>query len=126
MGRMGDNWARSYLNSRGVFAAITVGLVLIYALILKQQDDARLLIQTRSVTATVVEIKIVESDSRYVGKNITYITHLTLAEGKKIRFMLLQPPPKVGAQVPVIIDIYDDGTEYYHYNIIDWQLHSTR
>jgi len=123
---MGNNWARSYLNSRGVFAAISVGLVLIYALILKQQDDARLLIQTKSMTATVVEIEIVESDSRYVGKSITYITYLTLAEGKKIRFMLLQPPPKIGSQVPVIVDVYDNGTEYYYYNIMDWQLLSSQ
>ena len=75
-----------------------------------------------SVTATINDIKKTETDNRYGGKNITYFVHLTLTDGKKIRFILLQPPPEIGSQVPVLVDIYDDGNNYYHYNQMDWQL----
>ncbi|SHE23338.1 hypothetical protein BPUTEOMOX_598 [methanotrophic endosymbiont of Bathymodiolus puteoserpentis (Logatchev)] len=36
--------------------------------------------------------------------------------------MLQQSPPKVGTKVPVLVDIYDDGKNYYRYSLMDWQL----
>jgi len=122
MGRMGDNWATQHRNWRAIFVAIGLSFVLIWSLALKHQDDARLFIETQKVIATVKDISTTEIDSRYGGKSMTYFVTLDLPEGKVIRFMLFRPPPKVGSQVPVSIDIYDDGSQYHHYDEIDWQL----
>ena len=122
MGRFGDNWATAHRNWRAIFAAIGLSIVLIWSLALKKQEDARIFLRTDKKIATVQDIKKIETDDRFGSKNITYFVHLTLPEGKKIRFMLLQSPPKVGTQLPVLVDIYDDGENYYHYNQMDWQL----
>ena len=34
--------------------------------------------------------------------------------------------PDIGSEVPVLVDIYDDGSQYYHYNQMDWQLLKTQ
>lgn len=122
MSQFGNNWATSYKNSRAIFAAISLSVLLIWALTLKQQDDARIYLRTDKVVATVQDISTTEIDSRYGGKSITYFATLELPEGKKIRFILPRSPPKIGSKVPVLIDIYDDGSSYYHYNHIEWQL----
>ncbi len=122
MGKFGDNWAIAHRNWRAIFAAIGLTIVLIWSLALKKQEDARIFLKTKSVTAIINDIKKTETDNRYGGKNITYFVHLTLTDGKKIRFILLQSPPEIGSQVPVLVDIYDDGNNYYHYNQMDWQL----
>lgn len=120
--KFGDNWAIAHRNWRGIFAAIGLSIVLIWSLALKKQEDGRIFLQTEKIIATVHDVKKTETDDRFGNKNTTYFVHLTLPEGKTIRFMLLQPPPEIGSQVPVLVDIYDDGKNYYHYNQIDWQL----
>lgn len=45
MSRLGDNWASSHRNWRAIFAAIGLNIVLIWAVVLKQQDDSRTFIQ---------------------------------------------------------------------------------
>lgn len=122
MGRMGDNWATAHKNWQGILAAVGLSIVLILALLLKEQEDTRTFIETTRITATITEIEITEYESRYGGENINYFTTLKLPNGKTTRFMLLQSPPAIGSNVPVSVDIYDDGSQYYHYNQMDWQL----
>lgn len=119
---MGNNWASSYRTSRTIFVALALSLLLIWAITLKNKNDSRVFIETNRLIATISDISTSEIDSRYGGKSITYFATLDLPDGKKIRFILQRPPPKMGTQVPISVDIYDDGSRYYHYNQIDWKL----
>ncbi len=117
-----NDWATSHRNSRGVFAVIGLIGVLVWALVLKKQEESHTLLRTDQITATISQIKITkrEGDSRTSGA--TYFVQLELPDKKHIRFMLLRQPPKVGTQVPVLVDIYDDDKKYYHYSLVEWSL----
>jgi len=126
MGRFGDNWATSHRNWRAIFAAVGLSALLVWALTLKSEGDKRKFVKTETTYAIIEKINISQSDSRYAGTTSTYMAYLALADGGKIKFMLLSTPPRVGSKVPVLIDIYDDGSKYYHYSLMDWKLLETR
>lgn len=124
MSRFSDNLATSHRSSAAVFAAIGLAGILVWALVLKQEQGRFL--QTENVMATIREIKKFEHkySSRYTGTSltITYVIYLTLPEGKDIKLRSSLLPPKIGSQVPVLVDVYENGSKFYYYNHMEWQL----
>ncbi len=126
MSKLSNNWANSQRNSQAIRVAIILVILLFFALIFRENSISHSLLRTEQVSATIIDIKIVkrESHSRFSGpsKNTSYVVSLALANNKQLKFILLQTPPKVGTKVPVLADVYDDGKNYYHYSLIEWQL----
>lgn len=125
MAKFSDNWATSHRNWQAIFAAVSLAALLVWALSLKHQDESRTLLRTDQVMATVTNVKVIEREgtNRFGQfKNTYYVVQLKLNEEKLIQFLLLQPAPQIGSQVPVMVDFYNDGQHFYHYNLIDWQL----
>lgn len=124
MSKATNNWAHTHRNNQAIRVAITLIVLLFFALILG--DNSGSYLRTEKTSATISAIKVVEREgySRFSGqtKNITYVVSLILADGTQFKFMLQQSPPKVGTKVPVLVDIYDDGKNYYRYSLMDWQL----
>jgi hypothetical protein len=122
---MTHDWAQAHRNSRAVFAAIVLSIGFL-VLMLTMDNDQQTLLHTRQELATISAIKVSkrESNSRYSGHSITthYLVSLVLINDEKINFILLQAPPPVGTQVPILVDTYDNGKPFYHYNMIDWML----
>ena len=122
MGKYNSNRAIAYRNSRAVFLAISLSFILIWALFLKNQGDNRTFLETQKIMATVQEINIKQATSS--RGTTSYFVKLQLPDGKHIIFMPLKPPPiTLGSKVPILVDIYDNGTKYYHYNSIDWYVY---
>ncbi len=120
-----NDWATRYLINKGAFAVIGLTGILIWSIILKNEQDSRTFIRSEQVIATIVNIKKVErkSTDRYtsgVSFHTTYFVKLELPNQKHVKFMLDRKPPEVGAQVPINVDIYEDDKNYYSYNYIDW------
>jgi len=104
-----NNWATAHRNWNAIFMAVSLGGILIWALIL---NDAEFL-RTDRVMATVTEV------------NVTGLGNLVkfeLPNGKQTSFMMDQGTPKVGEQRPILIDIYDNGKNYSRYDKMDWNL----
>jgi hypothetical protein len=111
MSKATNNWAHTHRNNQAIRVAITLIVLLFFALILGDNSGSYLRTER-------------EGYSRFSGqtKNITYVVSLILADDTQFKFMLQQSPPKVGTKVPVLVDIYDDGKNYYRYSLMDWQL----
>ena len=124
MSKATNNWVHTHRNNQAIRVAITLIVLLFFALILG--DNSGSYLRTEKTPATISAIKVVEREgySRFSGqtKNITYVVSLILADDTQFKFMLQQSPPKVGTKVPVLVDIYDDGKNYYRYSLMDWQL----
>lgn len=124
MSKATNNRAHTHRNNQAIRVAITLIVLLFFALILG--DNSGSYLRTEKTSATISAIKVVEREgySRFSGqtKNITYVVSLILADDTQFKFMLQQSPPKVGTKVPVLVDIYDDGKNYYRYSLMDWQL----
>lgn len=71
-------------------------------------------IRTEQVTATVTNVKVIGN------KQKAYSVQLELPEGKQVKFVMNQGQTEVGAQMPVLVDVYDDGNNHYRYDKIEW------
>lgn len=121
---MTNDWAMTQRNNQAIRVAVALAVVLFFALIYR--EDSNTFLRTEQVLGTITAIKVIEREghSRFSGSStsITYRVHLALENNKQLKFMLFQVPPKVGTKVPVIVDMFDDGKNYYHYSLIEWQL----
>ena len=120
-----DDWATSHLNTKALFAAIGLTVVLVWSLFMKHQQDSRTLLRTEQIMATISDIKVTtkENTGRYnTGTQTTYFVQLELPNKKHLKFMMSQKPPKVGTKVPVNAEIYEDGNNYYSYERMEWAL----
>ncbi len=117
-----DDWATSHLNTKALFAVIGLGVILIWSLILKDQQDSRTFLRTDQMMLPITDIKTTTSTSSRLGDQTTYFVTLKLPDDKHIKFMMSQKPPKVGTKVPVSVDVYEDGDNFYNYDRMEWMM----
>ncbi len=120
MRKMGDNWATAYRHTRGIMAVVGLVSVLIFALYIQSQNAQRHRVKTDTVMATITQVDSQSVTSRYSGQRTYYTVHVQLPHGKAWQFMLNRKPPAIGTRVPVLIDVFDDGSYYYRIRLTDW------
>ncbi len=110
MSRFFDNWAWAHRNARAWVMVVALGGMLAWTL--WETSTERL--ERREVSGTLVEIRGADDPTN----KALVIGRIRLADGTQVRLMMPQgrPLPKVGDQVPLIYERYDDGSQYYFFN----------
>ena len=50
------------------------------------------------------------------------VTVIVLADGKRVRAITPKPKPKAGGKIPMIVEIYKDGSEYAVVDEEAWRM----
>ncbi len=120
MRNMGDNWATSYRNTRGIIAVVGLVIVLVFSLYLQFQNTQRHRVRTDTIMGTITQVTPLSVTSRYSGQHTYYTVQVQLSHEKAGPFILNRKPPAIGTRVPILVDVFDDGTYYYHFHLTDW------
>jgi hypothetical protein len=89
-----ENWMNAHRLSRAVFLAIALGGLLLWEL---WNPPPRLVSRSTQVGEVV---SVAESGMIVIA----------LADGKRVRTLSLQPVPKSGDKITMVVETYEDGT----------------
>ncbi len=89
-----ENWMNAHRLSRAVFLAVALGGLLVWEL---WNPPPRMVSRSAQVGQVV---SVTEGG----------VTVITLADGKQVRALSLQPAPKSGDKITMVVETYEDGT----------------
>ena len=116
-----SNWASEARNSQAFRVVAILAVVFLFALSFR--GERQKLLRTEQTSATITDIKVTETMQRAgTVKSMTYTVSVRLEDGRRLMFMLLRAPPKVGTVVPIDISIYDSGKKEYGYSFVEWMM----
>jgi hypothetical protein len=105
-----ERWLHAHRLSRAVFIAVTAGGLLLWALWNRPPPMTDRSMQTGEVVSAVAG----------------GVTVIALADGKRVRALNLQPLPKAGDRIPMIVETYQDGSVYAVVDQESWRMESLR
>jgi len=105
MTRIIERWMHAHRLSRALFVAIAVGGVFIWAL---WNRPAPMVSRTSQAGQVISAVK---------GS----VMVIELADGKRVRALTPQPPPKPGDRIPMIVETYQDGSVYAVIDLEAWR-----
>ena len=128
MSRFWNHRATAHRNWSAFFAAIGMAGILIWSLVLKNQEDSHQLLRTETVISTVTHVKEYSMGKMQTKYGETqgikiYRGRIALPDGGEIEMRLVSPIPQVGDKMPIVIDHYDDGQKKYRINQMEWRLY---
>jgi hypothetical protein len=109
MSRFWDNWASAY---RAVHAFGVVIMLLIVLVFVWWTDPGELVARQRE-TGTVVEVH--ETDRAWTTALIR------LPDGSQARLIVQPPKPAPGDDIPLVVEIYADGTRHLSLDLDRWR-----
>jgi len=107
-----DTIATQHRNWRSIAIAVVFAGVLVWA---SYEFSTNELVEITYENATVVEVIPFGDDSNL------YKGELTLNDSTTIEVLLPKPVPRVGDQLPLRIEHYEDGTHSYGVDVEKWQ-----
>jgi len=111
MSKMGDNWAVAHKNWNAIFTAGFMCILLIWLIILDHTNPTFL--NKYSLNMTVVSIKAHLNEK--TNKVLFYLVELKSNDKKHITTVrAVKLIPKVGDVLPIIVEVYDDGSKLYY------------
>lgn len=110
MGKLGDKWAQSYVNSRMLFLLVLFVPVGIYFLFFQDKVES-----TADHTGRVVEIKVV-----HLGDQPVYTGSVELRDGSRVKVRLFNPVPRQNDIIPITVITYKSGKKEFHINQARW------
>jgi len=105
MTRIIDRWLHAHRLSRAIFVAVAAGGALLYTLWTWPPPMVSRLSQSGKVVSVVVD----------------GVTVIELADGKRVRALTPQPPPKPGDGIPMVVETYNDGSVMATIDLESWR-----
>jgi len=106
---LSDNWAIRHRNIKAAGAAIALGIGYLF---LRFSDDDSTLVESKTASATVIEVR------SYGKDNMLHSGKVILDSGKIINLYFRPPIPKKDQVINVKVHTYSNGKKYYsHENL---------
>lgn len=106
-----EHWMKAQRLSRAVFLVVALGGLLLWML----WNPAPTMLTRSTQTGQVVA----------VSQGKVTMTLIALEDGKRVRSMDLQPLPKPGDKLPMIVETYADGSVYAVVDVMAWKMGQT-
>lgn len=120
MKNLWGNLALAHRNAHAFVAVVLLAGILIWALVMKGQNDANALLSVEKEIATVVQIQ--EFSLGEADGTASYLGVIEVAGGQKVKLVLPNPLPAVGGRIPVKVETYEDGSKMYAIDQVEWVL----
>jgi len=111
-----NSWAHAHRNAKGWGTAIFLLLLLLWTL--SETSNER--ISRQDIEATVIKATLLKDSTTSGGLS------LKMADGKTFKiYVSANPFPEVGDKVPLVAELYEDGSKMYMLNQQRWIIYKT-